>query len=57
MAPKHTPKKVDFGNFGPNNPTTKFQPSNITFMAFNTAIPLLKNARRRFLNFVLVLEI
>jgi len=38
----------DFGNFRPKNPTTIFQPSNISFTPFNTAIPTLTIARRWF---------
>jgi len=58
MAPQiYLPKKDDFGNFEPKNPTMKFQPSNIIFTAFNTAIHLLKCASLRFLNFALIREL
>jgi len=55
--PNLPPKKVDFGNFEPKNPSTKFQPSNIIFTVFNTAITFLKRGSRRFFNFALVREL
>jgi len=53
--PNIPPEKVDFGNILPINTTTKFQLSHIMFTPFNIAIPPLTTARRRFLNFALVL--